>query len=59
MLEPDQLAALARERLAEHVVGRGLDAHRVLAGLEVLPLELAGELVLAGLDHEAEAEPRR
>ena len=54
MLEPDRLATFFRERLAEDVVGRGLDAHGVVAGLIVLPLELAGELALARLDHEAE-----
>src|SRR3546814_6565246 len=47
MVEPDQLAALACEGLAEDMVGRGLDAHRILARLQILPLILARKLVLA------------
>ena len=58
MLEPDQLAALARRLVAEHMVGRRLDAERILAGLQVLPLEHAGKLVLARDHLEADAEPR-
>src|SRR3546814_4739126 len=40
MIEPDQFAALAREGLAEDMVGRWLDAQRILARLQILPLIL-------------------
>ena len=56
MLEPDHLAAFARRLVAEHMMGRRLDAERILPGLKVLPLEHAGELVLAGDHLEADAE---
>lgn len=56
MLEPDQFAALARSAMAEDVIGRRLDAERILPGLQVLPFVHAGELVFAGDDFEADAE---
>src|SRR3546814_6100839 len=56
MIEPDQFAALAREGLAEDMVGRWLDAQRILARLQILPLILAGELALARYHFEAQAD---
>src|SRR3546814_17483340 len=56
MIEPDQFAALAREGLAEDMVGRWLDAQRILARLQILPLILAGELALARHHFEAQAD---
>ncbi len=59
MFEPDHFAALARERFAEHMMRGGLDAERVLAGLQVLPLIEAGQLILARDDLEARASTDR
>src|SRR3546814_20358606 len=56
MIEPEQLAALAREGIAEDMVGRWLDAQRILARLQILPLILAGELALASHHFEAQAD---
>src|SRR3954470_8506350 len=53
VLQPDQLATVLRERLPEHMIRRGLDADRVLALLEVLPLVLRRELGPAGFHDEA------
>src|SRR3546814_14695509 len=56
MVEPEQFSWRAREGLAEDMVGRWLDAQRILARLQILPLILAGELALARHHFEAQAD---
>ena len=61
MLEEHQLAALFSEPAPEHVVGRGLDAEHVEAGLQALPLDQArqrGSIVVEPDAEAAIAEPR-
>ena len=54
--QPDHLATIAGGEIAEHMMGRGLDTQGILAGLKILPLIGARQLILAGDDLEAEAE---
>ena len=56
MRERDEFASLPREGAARQMVGAGLDAERILPGLEMLPLRQARQLRLVDFDREAEAE---
>jgi len=57
MFEPNHRGPFSRREIAEHMVGRRLDAKRILARLKVLPLVKARQLIDARDDLKAEVQP--